>query len=95
MLQSSCSKFVQSAGYGEVEVEIRELGLFKFKGNPDALLMAAVSTARLGSRKYPKTAPSGKVRLSCADHMHLASCSGSAAGLSQCNERQLKCSAVQ
>eukprot|EP00775_Hariotina_reticulata_P008469 gene8469-8652_t len=36
------------------------MGLFKFKGTPEALLMAAVCTARLGARSYPETAPSGK-----------------------------------
>lgn len=64
MLQSSCGKFLCQLGHEETRVEVRDIGLYKFKGTPEPLLMAAVSTARLGGRRYPDAAPLGKVRSS-------------------------------
>jgi hypothetical protein len=61
MLQTSSEKFGVNFGRSEVHVEVRSIGLYRFKGVHEPVHMVAVSTQRLAGRWFPEAAPSSKV----------------------------------
>lgn len=61
MLQTSTAKFCVNLGHCPTQVVVHPIGVYKFKGCPDPLPMAAVSTQRLAARRFPAAVPGGKV----------------------------------
>jgi hypothetical protein len=61
MLQTSTEKFSVNLGRCQSQVEVRSIGLYRFKGVQEPVHMVAVSTQRLAGRWFPEAAPSSKV----------------------------------
>jgi hypothetical protein len=65
MLQTSTEKFSVNSGHSQVQVEVRSIGLYRFKGVHEPVHMVAVSSQRLAGRWFPEAAPSCKVSSLC------------------------------
>jgi hypothetical protein len=61
MLQTSTEKFGVNFGHSQVQVEVRSVGVYKFKGVAEPVPMVAVSTQRLAGRRFPAAAACSKV----------------------------------
>jgi hypothetical protein len=65
MLQTSTEKFGVNLGHSQVQVEVRSIGVYRFKGVHEPVHMVAVSTQQLAGRWFPEAAPSSKVSPLC------------------------------